>query len=117
MPSCEPWPPELYPNISVSQTGSIWLVIVAAFIAANLPFINHRLMAIGPLAQPKKALLVRLVELVVLYLLVGAMALLLERRAGQIAPQGWEFYAVTGTLFLTLAFPGFVYRYLLRRHG
>ena len=41
---------------------------------------------------------------------------LLERRAGQIAPQGWEFYAVTGTLFLTLAFPGFVYRYLLRRH-
>ena len=45
------------------------------------------------------------------------LALLLERRAGQIAPQGWEFYAVTGTLFLTLAFPGFVYRYLLRRHG
>ena len=47
---------------------------------------------------------------------VGGIALLLERRAGQIAPQGWEFYAVTGTLFLTLAFPGFVYRYLLRRH-
>jgi len=101
----------------VSQTGSIWLVIVAAFVAANLPFINHRLMVVGPLAQPRKALMVRLVELVVLYLLVGGMALLLERRAGQIAPQGWEFYAVTGTLFLTLAFPGFVYRYLLRRHG
>ncbi|MFZ2858188.1 DUF2818 family protein [Acidovorax sp.] len=101
----------------MSQTGAIWLIIVAAFFAANLPFINHRLMAIGPLTQPKKSLSVRLVELVVLYFLVGGMALLLERRAGQIAPQGWEFYAVTGTLFLTLAFPGFVYRYLLRRHG
>lgn len=101
----------------MSQTGSIWLIIVAALIAANLPFINHRTMAIGPLSLPKKALVVRLVELVVLYFLVGGMALLLERRAGQIAPQGWEFYAITGTLFLTLAFPGFVYRYLLRRHG
>ncbi|HNZ91212.1 MAG TPA: DUF2818 family protein [Acidovorax sp.] len=101
----------------MSQTGSIWLIIVAALIAANLPFINHRTMVIGPLSLPKKALVVRLVELVVLYFLVGGMALLLERRAGQIAPQGWEFYAITGTLFLTLAFPGFVYRYLLRRHG
>ena len=26
-------------------------------------------------------------------------------------------YAITGTLFVTLAFPGFIYRYLLRRHG
>jgi hypothetical protein len=40
---------------------------------------------------------------------------LLEHRAGQIASQGWEFYAITGTLFLTLAFPGFVWRYLVKR--
>ena len=82
-------------RLAVTQTGSIWLVIVAAFIAANLPFINHRMMVVGPLAQTKKALIVRLVELVVLYFLVGGIALLLERRAGQIAPQGCEFYAVT----------------------
>ncbi len=86
-------------------------------VAANLPFINHRTLIIGPLALPRKSLVLRLLELVVLYFLVGGMALLLERRAGQIAPQGWEFYAITGTLFITLAFPGFVYRYLLRRHG
>jgi hypothetical protein len=42
------------------------------------------------------------------------LGLLLENRAGQIAPQGWEFYAITGALFITLAFPGFVYRYLLK---
>ena len=40
----------------------------------------------------------------------------LENKAGQIAPQGWEFYAITATLFMTLAFPGFVYRYLFKRH-
>ncbi|EJE54584.1 Protein of unknown function (DUF2818) [Acidovorax sp. CF316] len=101
----------------MSLTGSVWLVIVAAFIAANLPFANQRLLVVGPVAQPKKGLPVRIAELVLAYFLVGGLALLLERRAGQIAPQGWEFYAITGTLFLTLAFPGFVYRYLLRRHG
>jgi hypothetical protein len=52
--------------------------------------------------------------LVVLYLIAGALGLLLEQRAGQIAPQTWEFYAITVTLFLTIAFPGFVYRYLLK---
>ena len=39
----------------------------------------------------------------------------LEHSLGQVAPQSWEFYAVTGCLFLTLAFPGFVYRYLYKR--
>jgi hypothetical protein len=53
--------------------------------------------------------------LVLLYLLVGAVAVGLEHSLGQVAPQGWEFYAVTGCLFLTLGFPGFVYRYLYKR--
>jgi len=99
----------------VSQSGSIWFVILAACLAANLPFANQRVLAVGPALAPRKKLLIRLLELVVLYLLVGGLALLLEKRAGQIAPQGWEFYAITGALFITLAFPGFVYRYLVRR--
>ena len=98
----------------MSQTASIWFVILLAFVAANLPFVNQRLLAVMPLAVPK-SLAMRLAELVVMYFLVGAVALLLENRAGQIAPQGWEFYAVTGALFITLAFPGFIWRYL-RRH-
>jgi hypothetical protein len=99
----------------VSLTASVWLVILAAFAGANLPFVNERLLAVVPLAAPK-TLAVRLAELAVMYLLVGALGLLLEKRAGQIAPQGWEFYAVTGALFITLAFPGFIWRYL-RRHS
>jgi hypothetical protein len=99
----------------VSQTGFIWIVIVAACVAANLPFLNHRILALGPVRAPRKALWMRLIELLVFYFAVGGLALVLEGRVGQVAPQGWEFYAVTAALFLTLAFPGFVYRYLLRR--
>lgn len=92
-------------------------MIVAACVAANLPFFNHRVLAVGPLLQPRKALIVRLAEMILLYFVVGGLALWLEKRAGQIAPQGWEFYAITGTLFVVLAFPGFVFRYLVRRRG
>ncbi|CAM3656767.1 DUF2818 family protein [Paracidovorax anthurii] len=101
----------------MSLSASVWWVIVAALVAANLPFCNQRWLVVGPRAVPAKPLAARLGELVLLYFLVGALGLLLEKRAGQVAPQGWEFYAVTAALFATLAFPGFVYRYLLRRKG
>lgn len=98
----------------MSQTASIWLVIAVAAIAANLPFVADRhLFAAVPMRGPKP-LALRLLELVVFYFAVGALGLLLENRLGQIAPQGWEFYAVTGALFITLAFPGFVWRYLAK---
>lgn len=100
----------------MSQTASIWLVLVLAFCAANLPFLTQRLLGVVPLARGKN-LAIRLAELVLLYLLVGGIGLLLENRVGQVAPQRWEFYAVTGALFLTFAFPGFVWRYLFKpRH-
>ena len=95
----------------MSQAASIWFVIVLALAGANLPFLTQRLFGLVPLRAPK-TLAIRLGELVVLYFLVGGVGLLLEQRAGQVAPQGWEFYAITGALFLTLAFPGFVWRYL-----
>lgn len=99
----------------MSQTASVWLVLAVAFAAANLPFLSQRLLGLIPLPHPKN-LALRLAELVFLYLLVGGMGLLLERRLGQIAPQNWEFYAVTAALFLTFAFPGFVWRYLFKHH-
>ena len=98
----------------MSQSLQIGVLIVLALLAANLPFVTHRFLLVGPRRDPKP-LSWRLMELVMLYFLVGGVGLLLERHAGQIAPQGWEFYAVTGTMFVTLAFPGFVYRYLMQR--
>lgn len=97
----------------MTQTASIWLVLVLAFCAANLPFLTERVLGVVPLARGKN-LGIRLAELVALYFIVGGIGMLLEKRAGQIAPQGWEFFAITGALFLTFAFPGFVWRYLAK---
>ena len=98
----------------MDQTASVWLVLISALIAANLPFVNNRWLAVIP-REETKTLWLRLGELFVFYFLVGGIGLALEQSAGQIYPQGWEFYAITGTMFVTLAFPGFVYRYLMHR--
>ena len=97
----------------MTQSVSIWLVILLAVAAANLPFLSQRILGVVPLARGKN-LGVRLAEMVLMYFVVGGIGLALEQRAGQIAPQRWEFYAVTGALFITLAFPGFVWRYLYK---
>jgi predicted transporter len=95
------------------QSASVWLVIFVAVVAANLPFVAQRFLMVIQMKAPK-TLGIRLLELVIFYFIAGGLGLLLENRAGQIAPQGWEFYAITGALFITLAFPGFIYRYLLK---
>ena len=97
----------------MTQGASVWTVLLLGLLVANLPFLSNRLLAVYPMRTPKN-LAVRLGELVVGYFLVGGIGLYLEQRSGQIAPQGWEFYAITGALFLTFAFPGFTYRYLFK---
>jgi Na+(H+)/acetate symporter ActP len=99
----------------MSTGAAVWLVLVVGVVAANLPFVNERLFIVGPVRAPK-SLGWRLVELVLLYGLTLGLGFLLEARIGQRQPQGWEFYAAAGCLFITLAFPGFVWRYLRRRH-
>lgn len=98
----------------MSTSSQIVILVLLALLAANLPFANQRILLVGP-QRSSKPLFWRLIELVVLYFVVGGIGLAIENHNGQIAPQGWEFYAVTGTMFVTLAFPGFVYRYLMHR--
>lgn len=97
----------------MGSSAAVWLVLLIALIAANLPFVNERLFVIGPSRAPK-LIGWRLLELVVLWGVTLAIGFALEARAGQIQPQGWEFYAALGFTFLTFAFPGFVWRYLRR---
>lgn len=98
----------------LNQPLSIALLIALALLAANWPFATERLFGVLALKTPKTFLL-RLLELTALYFVVGGVGLALEASVGQIAPQRWEFYAITATFFITLAFPGFVWRYLLKR--
>ncbi|WP_414707939.1 DUF2818 family protein [Pusillimonas sp.] len=65
-----------------------------------------------------KPVIARLLEVLVLYVMVGTIGLAFETNIGNPFEQGWEFYAITLSLYLVLAYPGFVLRYLLRRqHG
>jgi hypothetical protein len=41
--------------------------------------------------------------------------MLFERMIGNTFAQRWEFYVTALSLFVVLAFPGFVIRYLLKR--
>ncbi len=100
-----------------SLNVSVWGVLVLALVAANLPFVNDRLLAVVPLKSAHKLLSVRLAELVLLFFVVGGVGMLLEKRLGQNFAQGWEFYAVSGALFVVLAFPGFTWRYLLKHRN
>lgn len=101
-------------NVSLSS----WFVILLALLAANLPFFNERLFALIPLKfrdqsqAAVKPVWVRLLELLTLYAVVGAVAYVLEANIGNTFTQRWEFYAVTGCMFLVLAYPGYVLRYL-----
>lgn len=66
--------------------------------------------------QPiEKSFVARLLELSALYGFVGLLGVGFEASLGNVFPQGWEFYVITYCLFLILAFPGFVIRYLLKR--
>ena len=98
----------------MNHSVEVWTVIVFAVVAANLPFVNERLFIVGPRRAPK-LLAWRLVELLLMATLSFGLGAFFEDRIGQRQPQGWEFYAAGGFLFLTFAFPGFVWRYL--RHG
>ncbi len=97
----------------MNQTSSVWFILLTTVVAANAPFFTQKLLLLFPL-KVTKSLGTRLLEMVAFYFLVGGMALMIERQSGQISSQGWEFYAITAALFVTSAFPGFVYRYLLK---
>lgn len=97
------------------MTSAVIALLLVALVFANLPFLSER---IGFIIQPKsthKAFIWRVLELVAMYFLVGFIARLLEQKIITPQVQHWEFYAVTASLFIVLAFPGFVYRFLWRR--
>lgn len=93
----------------MSQSGYVYLVIGLALIAANLPFL-----AFNTIGKRPTSLAWRLAALLIAYFIVGAIGFALESHLGKTTGQKWEFYAITFALFVTFAFPGFVYRYLLR---
>lgn len=100
----------------MDQSVAVWLVLAVAVVAANLPYFNERLLLVGPRRAPK-AVWWRLLELALMAVLTFALGSALEARIGQRHDQDWQFYIAAVCLFVTLGFPGFVWRYLRRGRG
>lgn len=93
----------------------IWILLLAAVIAANLPWLGERFFFFFNPPGGIKRVWMRLLEWLVLYALIGLVAVGLEQKAsGERYSQDWEFYVVSLCLFVVFAIPGFVYRYQLR---
>ncbi len=98
------------------MNSAVGALLVLAVISANLPFLIERPLWLTPFKSGKKAIGWRLLELVLMYFIVGGIARLLEQKVAPPQHQDWEFYAITACMFIVLAFPGFIYRYLWRTY-
>lgn len=87
------------------------LLALAAAVALVLAYPGWRSKGL----QVHKSFLERFLELLVFYALGLVLGFALEANLGNRFEQGWEFYAITLCLFVVLGYPGFVWRYLMKR--
>ena len=100
----------------MSQSFVVAVLLLTGFVLANVPFVSQKLFGIFTIQGGKSGWL-RVIEFIAAYFIAGGLGLFLENRTGQITSQNWEFYAINLALFVTFAFPGFIYRYLLNPSG
>ncbi|MDG6778319.1 DUF2818 family protein [Thiomicrorhabdus sp. zzn3] len=99
--------------MSVDQ--AVWLLLITAIVLANIPWILSNRIFIF-IKMPQKSVVVNLLEWLLYFILTGIFAYLLEQKSmGHVQEQDWEFYAVTFFMFMIFAFPGFIYRYNLKK--
>ncbi|MDH5182366.1 MAG: DUF2818 family protein [Gammaproteobacteria bacterium] len=100
----------------MGSSVAIWLLIVAAFLLANLPWFTEKLFALKSLKK-EKAFSIRLMEWFALYFIIGTAALGLETKLNGVRhEQSWEFYVVTLCLFMVFALPGVIFQIDLKHH-
>jgi hypothetical protein len=97
----------------MGQGAAMTGLLLLALLLANAPFVFSRFLGLGANKTQKPAWLV--LELLLAYGIFVVLGRAIEAYFGQNAPQAWQFYAVSLCLFLCMAFPGFVWRYLLKK--
>lgn len=98
-----------------------WLLATQA---GNLPYMTGAVVLLGlalyaPGAMvtayvPVKHISTRLLEVLVGYFVVGAIGFAIEANYANPATKNWQFYAIAACLYVVLAYPGFVWRHLMR---
>ena len=104
----------------MNQTLAVWLLIALALVSANLPFLTERVFAVLPWKQAGRPRSSRSgCVWWKCWCSIWSWARWVSPSSPRWAtafPRPGEFYAITLSLFLVLAYPGFVYRYLFKRH-
>ncbi|HLS42127.1 MAG TPA: DUF2818 family protein [Paenalcaligenes sp.] len=90
----------------------IGTVAVVSVVFAVLLYIPGYLLRQYPV---QKSVLDRLLEMFTLFCLMGVLGFAFEASIGNPFAQGWEFYSIALCLYVVLGYPGFVFRYLLKR--
>lgn len=99
----------------MSEQTAVWILLLLAFMAANLPWLSDRLFFILRPASGQKQTVYRLLEWLLMYFIAGGIALGVEQKVtGDAHAQDWEFYAVTACLFIIFSLPGFIYHVELK---
>jgi len=103
----------------MSQTLAVWLLIALSLMCANLPFLTEKVLGVLSWKQGRqvKPVWLRLVELLFYYAIVLSLGFAFEAALGNLFVQKWEFYAITFSLFIVLAYPGYIFRYLFKRRA
>jgi hypothetical protein len=97
--------------MNVTAAALLWLLV--GVVLANWPFLTERrFVFFGATAKPFSF---RLFEMLVSYGLLLGFGWLLEASVGRLQSQTWNFYAITVLLFVLMAYPGYVWRFLRRR--
>lgn len=97
----------------MGQSSVYGVLLVVAFVAANLPWLSERFLLVVKL---NKTAGWRWLEWLVCYALVGLLAMALENKlTGGLHTQQWEFYVATFCLFMVFALPGFIVHYDLKK--
>ena len=97
----------------MGQGAAMSGLLLLALMLANAPFVFSRFLGFAANKQQKPIWLI--LELLLAYGVFIGIGRAIEAHFGQNAPQAWQFYAVSFCLFLSMAFPGFVWRYLLKK--
>jgi undecaprenyl pyrophosphate phosphatase UppP len=99
-----------------NQTVAVWLLILLAVAAANLPFMNERLFGLFRLKKVavKPPWLV-VVEVLTYFVFTIVIGLVFEKTLSNPFPNTMTLVTIGFCIFLVLGYPGFVFRYLLKR--
>lgn len=96
-----------------SSSALLLTVAVVVLIFAVLMWLPGKLQPSQPAIE--KSVMARLLEFLVLFVLMGVLGFAFEASQGNVFPQRWEFYAIGLCLYVVLGYPGFVFRYLVKR--